>query len=199
MKHAIVYIHGQGGSASEALHYAPLFPDRALIGFDYRAGTPWEAVDEFRAFLTPLAEQYGSVSLIANSIGAFFAMHALWDRPIARACFISPIVDMEALIRDRMARAGVSEARLRAEGTVETGDGAPLSWDYLAWVRAHPLRWRTPTAILCGSEDTLQSAAALRRFAGSIGAELCVMPQGEHWFHTPEQMAFLDAWIRDKL
>ena len=23
-----------------------------------------------------------------------------------------------------------------------------------------------------------------------------VMPGGEHWFHTPEQMAFLDGWIQ---
>ena len=25
-----------------------------------------------------------------------------------------------------------------------------------------------------------------------------VMPGGEHWFHTPEQMAFLDGWIQRK-
>ena len=28
------------------------------------------------------------------------------------------------------------------------------------------------------------------------GATLEVMPGGEHWFHTPEQMAFLDGWIK---
>ena len=26
-------------------------------------------------------------------------------------------------------------------------------------------------------------------------ASLTVMPEGEHWFHTEEQMAFLDNWI----
>jgi len=25
---------------------------------------------------------------------------------------------------------------------------------------------------------------------------LTVMKGGEHWFHTKEQMAFLDAWIK---
>ena len=30
---------------------------------------------------------------------------------------------------------------------------------------------------------------------GKGGAELTVMPEGEHWFHTPEQMRFLDAWL----
>lgn len=32
-------------------------------------------------------------------------------------------------------------------------------------------------------------------FAKRTGAELTVMPGGEHWFHTEEQMKFLDAWI----
>ena len=27
-------------------------------------------------------------------------------------------------------------------------------------------------------------------------AELTVMEDGEHWFHTGEQMRFLDDWIR---
>ena len=32
-------------------------------------------------------------------------------------------------------------------------------------------------------------------FAGKTGAALTVMPGGEHWFHTAEQMQFLDVWI----
>ena len=27
---------------------------------------------------------------------------------------------------------------------------------------------------------------------------LTVMPGGEHWFHTEEQMAFLDSWLQEK-
>ncbi|SHK90194.1 hypothetical protein SAMN05216582_12334 [Selenomonas ruminantium] len=33
-------------------------------------------------------------------------------------------------------------------------------------------------------------------FAEKHQAGLTVMEGGEHWFHTEEQMAFLDAWIR---
>ena len=33
-------------------------------------------------------------------------------------------------------------------------------------------------------------------FAEKTGAPLTVMPGGEHWFHTREQMAFLDAWLQ---
>ena len=32
--------------------------------------------------------------------------------------------------------------------------------------------------------------------ADQIGATLTVMKGGEHWFHTDNQMAFLDQWIK---
>ena len=50
-KKAVIYIHGKGGNAKEAKHYKTLFPDFDVIGFDYIAQTPWEAVDEFTCFL----------------------------------------------------------------------------------------------------------------------------------------------------
>ena len=43
MKDLIVYVHGKGGSAEEAEHYAMLFPNHEVIGFDYKSQTPWEA------------------------------------------------------------------------------------------------------------------------------------------------------------
>ena len=36
-----------------------------------------------------------------------------------------------------------------------------------------------------------------KRLCREIGAELTVMPDGEHWFHTEEQLRFLDAWITE--
>ena len=47
MKKAIIYIHGKGGNADEAVHYQPLFPKCDVLGFDYKAQTPWEAKEEF--------------------------------------------------------------------------------------------------------------------------------------------------------
>ena len=37
------------------------------------------------------------------------------------------------------------------------------------------------------------------KFAYDVNAELTIMQNGEHWFHTAEQMAFLDDWIRGLL
>lgn len=195
MKKALVYIHGKGGNAEECEHYKPLFPDCDVIGFDYRAQTPWEAQTEFPAYFNELCRDYDSVSIIASSIGAYFALNSLCDIPLEKAYFISPVADMEKLICDMMSWAGVTEAELREKGTIETDFGETLSWEYLRWVREHPFFWHTPSVILYGQRDNLQSRETVSEFAERINAALTVMENGEHWFHTPEQMAFLDNWI----
>ena len=195
MKQLIVYVHGQGGAANEADHYRPLFGGCEVVGFDYRARTPWEAREEFPRFFDSLRAECDLLVLIANSIGAFFSMTALSAKQIDRAMFISPVVDMEALIAGMMARANVSEEELRTRGEIATDSGETLSWIWLCDVRNHPLRWTVPTRILYGERDFLTAPETMTRFAEKIGAPLTVMPGGEHWFHTPEQMAFLDAWI----
>ena len=48
-----------------------------------------------------------------------------------------------------------------------------------------------------GEKDNLTSIETISEFAERIGASLTVMKDGEHWFHTEEQMEFLDDWIRN--
>lgn len=196
MRKAVIYIHGKGGKAEEATHYRPLFPDCDVIGFEYKAQTPWEAVEEFPKLFDAACEKYASVVLIANSIGAYFAMNALTDKPIEKAYFISPVVDMSQLIGVMMAWAGVTEEELREKSKIETAFGETLSWYYLCYAREHPVRWTVPTQILYGEKDHLTSFQTMSAFAERVGATLTVMPGGEHWFHTEEQMAFLDRWIK---
>ena len=196
MNKAVIYIHGKGGSAAEAGHYKTLFPGCDVIGLDYRAETPWEAKSEFTEAFDTLCGKYGSVTIVANSIGAYFAMNAWENRPIEKAYFISPIVDMEQLIRDMMVRAGVTEDELREKKEIAAPSGETLSWEYLCFVRENPVRWDIPTCILYGEKDNLTSYATISSFAEKTGAALDVMKDGEHWFHTEEQMAYLDAWIR---
>ena len=199
MKHLIVYVHGKGGSADEAEHYRPLFDGCEVVGFDYRAQTPWEARGEFPRFFEPLRSSCDSLTLIANSIGAFFSMTSLSEKHIDRALFISPVVDMEHLIADMMAQANVTEDELRTRKEIPVGFGETLSWDWLCDVRSHPVRWTVPTRILYGSRDFLTSPETISAFAVRICAPLTVMPGGEHWFHTPEQMRFLDNWIQKNI
>ena len=195
MKSVMLYIHGKGGSAAESEHYRPLFPDCEVFGLDYRTSTPWETGAEIHDTVSKLKDRYESITLIANSIGAYFSMHAGINGLIGKAYFISPVVDMERLILDMMRRANVTEEQLQAEGIIATDFGEDLSWDYLRYVREQPIRWTVPTEILYGSRDHLTSYETISAFAEALGARLTVMEGGEHWFHTAQQMRFLDGWI----
>ncbi len=192
---AVLYIHGRGGSAAEAEHYKQLFISGDVIGIEYKSDTVWGAGKEIHDAFRTLNSDYDRVILIANSIGAFFAMNANIEKKIAHAYFISPIVDMEKLITGMMEWAGVTEQELCERERIHTNFGEDLTWEYLCYVREHPVSWKVPTDILYGSEDNLTSLETITAFAKAHGAELTVMEEGEHWFHTDEQMHFLDNWI----
>lgn len=118
---------------------------------------------------------------------------------IEKAYFISPMVDMEKLICDMMTSANVTEDELKSLRIISTSFGEDLSWEYLCYVRNHPIRWDCPTAILYGSHDNLTSYDTIKAFAEKHHADLTVMENGEHWFHTKEQMKFLGIWIKGEL
>lgn len=195
MKNKIVYVHGKGGSAEEAEHYRGLFPEAEVVGFDYHAQAPWEAREEFPQFFAEQRKRCDHLTLIANSIGAFFAMSSLDGTLIDQARFISPVVDMEKLIGNMMMWANVTEQELAEKSEIPTQFGETLSWSYLCYVREHPIVWQVPTRILYGEHDTLTDLEIISAFAKRVGAELTIMQGGEHWFHTEQQMRFLDDWI----
>ena len=199
MKESIIYVHGKSGSAEESDHYKSLFPNCEVIGFDYRSVTPREAKAEFSSFFTEQHKRCDRLVLIANSIGAFFSMSALDETLVDRAYFISPVVDMENLIGNMMQWANVTELELAQKREIPTDFGETLSWDYLCYVRAHPISWNVPTQILYGEHDDLTSMETVSAFVRKHSAKLTVMPDGEHWFHTQEQMRFLDDWIKKQI
>ena len=194
MKELIIYVHGKGGSAEEAEHYRALFPNSGVVSFDYRSQTPWDAKDEFPAFFAAQRERGERLTLIANSIGAYFSLNSLGETLVDRAFFISPVVDMEKLIENMMLWSNVTEKELAERNEIATDFGETLSWRYLCYVREHPIAWRVPTRILYGEKDPLTSMETISAFAAQHGAKLTIMPGGEHWFHTAEQMRFLDDW-----
>jgi pimeloyl-ACP methyl ester carboxylesterase len=192
---AVIYIHGKGGNAEEAIHYKPLFSDCDVIGLDYTAQFPWEAKEEFPLLFNSIYTNYKTVEIIANSIGAYFAINALANQQIEKAYFISPVVDMERLIADMMIWANVTEDELKEKKEIQTTFGETLSWDYLCYVRENPIIWKIPTHILYGEKDNLTAYGTIFEFAQRTNSTLSIMKNGEHWFHTDEQMKFLDEWI----
>jgi esterase/lipase len=195
VKKSLLYIYGKGGNAKEAEHYKPFFNDNDVFGLNYKAVTPWETREEILAEYEKLYKMYDSVSIIANSIGAYFAMNALSDKKLERAFFISPIVDMEKLITDMMLWANVTEHELQDKQEIETSFGETLSWKYLCYVRENHIVWNTKTDILYAGNDNLTSYETISKFAKETNSSLTIMEDGEHWFHTKEQLAFLDNWL----
>ncbi len=143
--------------------------------------------------------RYSKIYLIANSIGAYFSILSLSGKPIEKAMLISPIIDMECLILEMMKWENISEEELSLRKKVNTLSGELLSWEYLSYVRNNPITWNIPSSILYGEKDNMNSLDTISIFADKINADLTVMENGEHWFHTEEQVRFLDDWFKKNI
>ena len=64
------------------------------------------------------------------------------------------------------------------------------------YVKNNPIHWKIPTEILFGENDNLTSLETIKNFAEINNFSLTVMKGGEHFFHTDEQMKFLDDWLK---
>lgn len=199
MNKAVLYIHGKGGSYMEAAQYRENCRGADIIGVDYEVDYPWAVEDKIMEAYTDIAKKYDLVYVLANSIGAYFAMHVLQDCKIEKALFISPILDMEKLIFTMMSWANVTEQELCEKSEIPTSFGETLSWEYLCFVREHPIVWNIPTKILYAGQDALTSRETVDKFIDSHNAELTVMENGEHWFHTEEQISFLNGWMAEAI
>lgn len=200
-----LFLHGQMGRKEEAEAFArtvcpkgyqvlsidlPGHGERQNRGEEF---APWTAVPDIQTALDWAERHWKFTGLRANSIGAYFAMLA-FDAP-DQALLVSPILDMEALILTMMGWAGVSEPQLQRQGEIATSFGQTLSWKYLCWVREHPIfDWTCPAHILYGSQDDMTSRQTVETYARQHAAQLTIMEGGEHWFHTPEQLAVLYEW-----
>ena len=136
-------------------------------------------------------------SVFACSIGAYFTLMTYQDEPLDKALFLSPVVDMRRLIETMMQWFSVTPEMLRESGEIVTPIGKTLDWDYYTYVKEHPVRnWRTATGILYGEQDQLCEQAVVRRFAESFGCGMEIVPGGEHFFHTEDQLRQFSSWLR---
>lgn len=197
MKNVVIYIHGKGGNSKEVEYYKKFFNDEyKIIGFDYKSEFPWDAKIEFSIFFDTITRNYDDIYLIANSLGAYYSMLSLSDKKIKKAMFISPIVDMEKLILNMMNLTNVSEEELYNKKEIATSFGETLSWEYLSYVRDNPLVWNVPTDILYAENDNITSLETMTDFVDKTNSRLTIMKNGVHYFHTEEQMNFLDNWFK---
>ncbi len=201
-----LYVHGKNGCKEEAERFAYTaceagwqvlavdLPEHGARRNSPEKLLPWTVIPEIQAVYARMKPVWAHIRLYGVSIGAWFSMQALQNDVPEKALFVSPVVDMEDLITNMMQWANATEEQLKQAGEIPTSFGETLSWEYLCWVREHPLRWKAPTQVLYGDRDNLTPRTVIERFRQQSGAHLTIVEDGEHWFHTPVQMAVLQTW-----
>lgn len=202
-----IYVHGKLGYKEEAADFAEIVCPKGwqVLSFDLpghgerkqETGRffPWCITPELESVWEYASGSWGRVALRATSIGAWFSMLSYADKPLEKALFVSPLLDMEKLICNMMQWASISPEQLEREREIPTDFGETLSWEYYIYAKEHPIRnWDCPTEILYSGRDNLTDRNTVDNFSSRFSCNLTVMEGGEHWFHTAEQMLFLGEW-----
>lgn len=209
-KKLYLYIHGQGGYKEEAEMFSKIvnqygwqvlsidLPEHGERKNEINSFDPWHVVPELSMIMEYAKSKWEKISLFANSIGAWFSMLSFEKENFWNCLFVSPVVDMKKLIAKMMNWANVSETQLEKERIIPTDFGQTLSWEYWQYVLAHPiLKWKIPTKILYGEKDHLVDRQIIEEFAYKFNCDLTIMENGEHWFHTKQQLDVMHKWIKN--
>ncbi|MGI0117494.1 alpha/beta hydrolase [Zooshikella sp. RANM57] len=144
--------------------------------------------------------KFESISLFSCSIGAYFSLLAYHHNIVKQCLFLSPIVDMECIINNMMKWFSITEDRLQSEKEISTPIGHVLYWDYYCYVKENPVeKWTVPTSILYGSADELCNFDTISSFSNRFNCNLKILENGEHFFHTEEQLKFFREWVKEIL
>lgn len=160
---------------------------------------PNECVRELKIIYTYAKERAQKISLFGCSIGAYFQLLTFAKEDIDRVWFLSPVTDMERIIHNLMNYCHVTEEEFKEKILIENDMGS-LYFPYYEYVRSHPIKeWPHRTYILRGEKDILCEYSYVEHFANHFGCELTEQKDGEHWFHTEEELEFFRNWIRVRL
>ena len=154
-------------------------------------------VKELSEVMAFARSKYKQVSLFACSMGAYFSMLAYKDESLEQTLLLSPVVDMRRIIENIMSYAQVTPEQLEQQKEIVT-PFKTLYWDYYQYVIEHPVEWNKKTALLYGAKDFLCEYEIVKNFADRAHAEMTVLDEGEHFFHTEEQIAFYRDWLTNK-
>jgi len=206
-----IYVHGRNGRKEDAngfaekltpLGYQVLSFDLPEHGerqsSDYRCNVQ-NGVSDLRIIYQAIKDSHRIISLFACSLGAYFSLVAYSDIKFKKCMFLSPILDMRKLIENMMAWAKVSEEVLLQKKEINTEFGETLSWEYYAFVKEHPIDvWKSSTSILYAEKDKMTDKLTLDEFSKKFNCNIKIMKNGEHYFHTAEQVDFLNTWINEQ-
>ena len=157
--------------------------------------TVQNCVSDLEKILEYAKSNYTEINLWACSMGAYFSLLAYKDIDIKQTIFLSPVVNMELIIENMMRYSNISEKQLKEEKTINTSLGT-LYYDYYKYVKNNPItKWESNTYILYGEKDNMQDELTIKEFCKKFNCDLNIMKEGEHYFHTEEQLAYYKKWL----
>ena len=171
----------------------PKHGERKLSSYEL---TPQNCVSDLRAVYAYARTLSEDVSLFGCSIGAYFSLLAFKNVAFTRTMFLSPVVNMENVIKSMMSYCGISEQRLSQERIINLPDGAVLDYDYYTYVRNNPIRppWHGAMSILYGSYDNLVTLKEISEFGTKFKAKVDILDKGKHFFSTERELDALEHW-----
>jgi hypothetical protein len=157
-------------------------------------------VQDLNKILSYVKQQWDSISLFACSMGAYFSLLSYKEEKLEQCLFLSPVVDMERIINNMMIWFGITPQMLKEKKEIETSIGEVLYWDYYNYVKEHPVdKWETATTVLYGAKDELCELETINKFVELFHCDLEIMQEGEHYFHTDEQLKVYNHWLRKSI
>lgn len=208
---AYIYIHGKMSDKESAETFAQIAESKGYqtISFDlpehgerknesYRCDI-WNGISNLHQIRSYTFANWKSVSLFACSLGAYFSLQAYRDIIFEKCFFLSPIVNMEYLIQSMFLWFHITEEMLYTEREIPTPIDT-LSWDYYQYVKKNPAaKWNSPTNILYGGKDNLQSLQVIENFAKSNHVTLTISEQSDHSFMGNEDDEVIKNWLYNNL
>ena len=145
----------------------------------------WNGISDLHQISSYTFANWNFVSLFACSLGAYFSLQAYKNITFEKCLFLSPIVNMEHLIQNMFLWFHVTEEMLYKEKEIPTPIDT-LSWDYYQYVKKNPVtKWNSPTYILYGCKDNLQSLQVIEAFAKLNRVALTISPGGTRTSSMP--------------
>lgn len=157
----------------------------------------YHILEEFKQIEEFIEGKYETISLYANSMGAYFSLVGWKDLKITQACFLSPVVDMLDIIENMMLAFSISEEELSKKKVIPTPIGQTLYLDYYEYVKTHPIKiWDVKTTILYGELDEMCGYDKIKLFCENFSCELEIVEGAKHYFHTPKEIEVYQQWIK---
>lgn len=156
-------------------------------------------VNDLKQIIEYAKANYNEINIWACSIGAYFSLLAYKDEDLKQCLFLSPVVNMKIIIENMMLWSNTTEKELNEKQEIKTDFGQTLYWDYYLYVKENPItNWNKKTYILYGNKDNMQNESVIKDFSNEFNCDLTILKNGEHYFHTEEQLNFYNDWL-DKI